>query len=273
MLRARNLHEMVADAIRSDRASSYNNVLADRHGDVANVEGSATDVEISHLDENDHLTHTNHYVSERMLPVRRRPRLRRAVRRPVLPGSRPAGGSAVGIRDAGGAPHHPLGPREPTGRGLPASRVGPSDVQDRLLVHGRRDRRPGDVRSWEPLRLDGAGVRVRRITGLPEARTGSDPPSASSPLSVARSMTLRPSSFVAVGSAPEARRSSTLVRSPFIAAAWSGRPSCRLAYVGVRPRFEEDPDDVRLAACSPRNASPCPSSILGRTRRPRRHVR
>ncbi len=66
MLRARNLHEMIAMAIRPDRASSYNNVLADRHGDVANIEGSATDVEISHLDENDHLAHTNHYVSERM---------------------------------------------------------------------------------------------------------------------------------------------------------------------------------------------------------------
>jgi isopenicillin-N N-acyltransferase-like protein len=68
MLRARNLHEMVAMAIRPDRASSYNNVLADRYGDVANIEGSATDVEISHLDGNDHLTHTNHYVSERMRP-------------------------------------------------------------------------------------------------------------------------------------------------------------------------------------------------------------
>jgi isopenicillin-N N-acyltransferase like protein len=66
MLRARNLHEMVAAAIRRDRASSYNNVLADRWGDVANVEGSATDVEISHLDERDHLAHTNHYVHERM---------------------------------------------------------------------------------------------------------------------------------------------------------------------------------------------------------------
>ena len=66
MLRARNLHEMVAAAIRRDRASSYNNVLADRYGDVANVEGSATDVEISHLDEHDHLAHTNHYVHERM---------------------------------------------------------------------------------------------------------------------------------------------------------------------------------------------------------------
>jgi len=68
MLRAHNLHEMVASAIRSDRASSYNNVLADRFGDVANVEGSATDVEITHLDERDHLAHTNHYVSERMRP-------------------------------------------------------------------------------------------------------------------------------------------------------------------------------------------------------------
>jgi isopenicillin-N N-acyltransferase like protein len=68
MLRARNLHEMVAYAIRPDRASSYNNVLADRFGDVANVEGSATDVEITHLDERDHLTHTNHDGSERMQP-------------------------------------------------------------------------------------------------------------------------------------------------------------------------------------------------------------
>jgi isopenicillin-N N-acyltransferase like protein len=68
MLRARNLHEMVADAIRPDRASSYNNVLADRHGDVANVEGSATDVEITHLDEADHLVHTNHYATDRMRP-------------------------------------------------------------------------------------------------------------------------------------------------------------------------------------------------------------
>jgi isopenicillin-N N-acyltransferase like protein len=68
MLRARNLHEMVSLAIRPDRASSYNNVLADRYGDVANVEGSATDVEITRLDETDHLNHTNHYVSERMRP-------------------------------------------------------------------------------------------------------------------------------------------------------------------------------------------------------------
>ena len=68
MLRARNLHEMVAHAIRPDRASSYNNVLADRYGDVANVEGSATDVEITRLGEDDRLVHTNHYVTDRMRP-------------------------------------------------------------------------------------------------------------------------------------------------------------------------------------------------------------
>ena len=66
MLSARNLHEMIAMAIRPDRASSYNNVLADHHGDVANVEGSATDVDITRVDDDDHLVHTNHYVSERM---------------------------------------------------------------------------------------------------------------------------------------------------------------------------------------------------------------
>jgi isopenicillin-N N-acyltransferase like protein len=68
MLRAHNLHEMVAQAIRPDRASSYNNVLADRYGDVANVEGSATDVEITRLGDDDHLVHTNHYLTERMRP-------------------------------------------------------------------------------------------------------------------------------------------------------------------------------------------------------------
>jgi isopenicillin-N N-acyltransferase-like protein len=66
MLRAHNLHEMIAAAIRRDRASSYNNVLADRYGDIANVEGSATEVEITRPDETDRMTHTNHYVSERM---------------------------------------------------------------------------------------------------------------------------------------------------------------------------------------------------------------
>lgn len=68
MLRARTLDEAVAAALRPDRASSYNNILSDRKGRVVNVEGSATDAELTGLDENDHLVHTNNYVCERMLP-------------------------------------------------------------------------------------------------------------------------------------------------------------------------------------------------------------
>jgi hypothetical protein len=68
MMRARSLDEMVSMSVRPDRASSYNNVLASADGAVANVEGSATDAEITTLDEADHLAHTNHYVCDRMLP-------------------------------------------------------------------------------------------------------------------------------------------------------------------------------------------------------------
>jgi isopenicillin-N N-acyltransferase-like protein len=68
MIRTRSLDEMVAAALRPDRASSYNNVLTSADGEVANVEGSATDAEVSGLDDDDHLAHTNHYVCDRMRP-------------------------------------------------------------------------------------------------------------------------------------------------------------------------------------------------------------
>ncbi len=67
MMRARSLAEMVAAALRPDRASSYNNVLASADGGVANVEGSATDAEVTDLDGRGHLAHTNNYVCDRML--------------------------------------------------------------------------------------------------------------------------------------------------------------------------------------------------------------
>ena len=66
--RSRTLDEMVRAALRHDRASSYNNVLASADGSVANVEGSATDAEVTSPDERGHLVHTNHYASERMRP-------------------------------------------------------------------------------------------------------------------------------------------------------------------------------------------------------------
>jgi isopenicillin-N N-acyltransferase-like protein len=67
ILRARSLDEALASALRPDRASSYNNVLTSADGGVANVEGSRTDAEVTGLDEQDHLAHTNHYVCDRML--------------------------------------------------------------------------------------------------------------------------------------------------------------------------------------------------------------
>jgi len=68
MMRARSLDEMIDMSLWPDRASSYNNVLGDATGRVANVEGSATDAEVTGLDPADHLVHTNHYACDRMVP-------------------------------------------------------------------------------------------------------------------------------------------------------------------------------------------------------------
>jgi isopenicillin-N N-acyltransferase-like protein len=68
MLRDTSLDAMVGTALRHDRASSYNNVLASSEGGVVNVEGSATSVELTEPDEHGHLVHTNHYVCDAMLP-------------------------------------------------------------------------------------------------------------------------------------------------------------------------------------------------------------
>jgi isopenicillin-N N-acyltransferase like protein len=65
-LTARTLDEAVAMALRPDRASSYNTVFAHRDGGVVNVEGSATDAELTHPDGRGTLVHTNHYACERM---------------------------------------------------------------------------------------------------------------------------------------------------------------------------------------------------------------
>jgi isopenicillin-N N-acyltransferase like protein len=66
MLRDTSLDSMVGTAIRHDRASSYNNVLAASDGRVMNVEGSATAVDLTEP-EDGALAHTNHYVSDSML--------------------------------------------------------------------------------------------------------------------------------------------------------------------------------------------------------------
>jgi hypothetical protein len=66
MLRQPTLERAVGEALRHDRASNYNQVLVTSDGNVVNVEGSATDAEMTTTDERGHLVHTNHYVCERM---------------------------------------------------------------------------------------------------------------------------------------------------------------------------------------------------------------
>jgi isopenicillin-N N-acyltransferase-like protein len=66
MLRQPTLEDAVREALRPDRASSYNHVIASRDGRVVDVEGSATDAELLAPDERGTLVHTNHYACERM---------------------------------------------------------------------------------------------------------------------------------------------------------------------------------------------------------------
>jgi isopenicillin-N N-acyltransferase like protein len=65
ILAARRLEEAMEACLLPGRASSYNNVLADAHGEVYSMEGSATDCEPIYI-EGDILAHTNHYLSPAM---------------------------------------------------------------------------------------------------------------------------------------------------------------------------------------------------------------
>lgn len=67
ILAARRLGEAMDACLLPQRASSYNNVIADASGEVYSMEGSATDCEPIYI-ESDILAHANHYLS---LPMRR----------------------------------------------------------------------------------------------------------------------------------------------------------------------------------------------------------
>jgi isopenicillin-N N-acyltransferase-like protein len=56
----------IAAAIRPDRSSSYNNLIAHLDGTIVNVEGSAGDHALLPA-EDGWTVHTNHYVAEKML--------------------------------------------------------------------------------------------------------------------------------------------------------------------------------------------------------------
>jgi isopenicillin-N N-acyltransferase like protein len=67
ILRERTIGDAVRASLAPDRASSYNNVLTHADGGVVNVEGSATDAELTGLGDDATLAHTNHYVCDRMV--------------------------------------------------------------------------------------------------------------------------------------------------------------------------------------------------------------
>lgn len=72
ILAARSFDEALKAALRPDRASSYNNLIASDDGRVVNVEGSATDYAL--IPAQDGWTvHSNHYVSEKMQRYERYP--------------------------------------------------------------------------------------------------------------------------------------------------------------------------------------------------------
>jgi isopenicillin-N N-acyltransferase-like protein len=62
ILAARRLEEAMDACLLSQRASNYNNIIADANGEVYSMEGSATDCEPIYIEE-DILAHANHYVS------------------------------------------------------------------------------------------------------------------------------------------------------------------------------------------------------------------
>jgi isopenicillin-N N-acyltransferase-like protein len=67
ILAARRLGEAMDACLLPRRASNYNNVIADAHGECYSMEGSATDCQPIYIEENI-MAHANHYVS---LPMRK----------------------------------------------------------------------------------------------------------------------------------------------------------------------------------------------------------
>lgn len=64
-LEARRIGEAMEFAMPAGRASSYNNIVCDKNGEMYSLEGSATDfVPIYAID--GYMVHTNHYTTERM---------------------------------------------------------------------------------------------------------------------------------------------------------------------------------------------------------------
>ena len=65
ILGSTNLSEAMTHCLLPNRASSYNNVIADGSGEVYSMEGSATDLEAIYI-KDDVMAHANHYVTPSM---------------------------------------------------------------------------------------------------------------------------------------------------------------------------------------------------------------
>lgn len=65
ILGAKHLSAAMDACLLKERASSYNNVIADGTGEVYSMEGSATDIEAIYI-EKDYLAHANHYTHPAM---------------------------------------------------------------------------------------------------------------------------------------------------------------------------------------------------------------
>lgn len=66
VMEARRISEAMEYAMPADRASSYNNIVCDKNGEMYSLEGSATDCAwLYALD--GYLVHTNHYTADKML--------------------------------------------------------------------------------------------------------------------------------------------------------------------------------------------------------------
>ena len=65
ILASRHLSEAMDKCLLPQRASSYNNVIADASGEIYCMEGSASDCEPIYI-EGDIIAHTNHYLSPSM---------------------------------------------------------------------------------------------------------------------------------------------------------------------------------------------------------------
>jgi len=65
VMEARRIGQAISYAMPAERASSYNNIVSDRNGEIYSLEGSATDCAWLYASDG-YLVHSNHYTSPKM---------------------------------------------------------------------------------------------------------------------------------------------------------------------------------------------------------------